>query len=344
MPGESGPAILFAATATISNALYLRCDVDVVGCSNPTARTSTEPSGHGCRDDSNAGLDTTWHRRSTYELRCRSGVQSGRTGDRVAHTDRHDVLGAERAKRPLLFACAWNQRQRPRATIERSRSDGSQRSSTRVLGTSQRSTKDLQEAQQAMLSHSTGRRQQEAARPQALWCLRVQLQIQANLAQANVGLQLGLSANAPDGTYFIRVVAVNAFGQSSPSNELALSVTASSGQQGQLEQLARECVTVAIEQRPNFCIQNYSGAVITIGNHCAQPLEVLSCVQVADVGSSVNPNVVKWSCGQFLIGPGGTSGTSTCFLANNTRYTAAWPPSTPLERSRSLQAFNILRS
>jgi len=156
---------------------------------------------------------------------------------------------------------------------------------------------------------------------------------QANLAQANVGLQLGLSANAPNGTYFMRVAAVNAFGQSSPSNELTLSVTASSGQQGQLEQLARECVTVAIEQRPDFCIQNYSGAVITIRNQCAQPLEVLSCVQVFDsAGSSVNPNVLKWSCGQFLIGPGGTSGTSTCFLANNTTYAAAWPPGTPLER------------
>lgn len=156
---------------------------------------------------------------------------------------------------------------------------------------------------------------------------------QANLAQVNVGLQVGLSANAPAGAYFIRVVAVNAFGQSSPSNELALTVTASSGQQAQLEQIARQCVTVTITEQPNYCIQDYAGAVLTIANSCTQPLEVLWCVQVFDsAGSAVNPNVLKWSCGQALVAPGGTYGSSACVLANNTTYAAAWPPGTQLER------------
>jgi hypothetical protein len=41
---------------------------------------------------------------------------------------------------------------------------------------------------------------------------------------ANVGLQTALSANAPAGTYYIRVVALNAFGTSAPSNEVRLVV------------------------------------------------------------------------------------------------------------------------
>lgn len=51
----------------------------------------------------------------------------------------------------------------------------------------------------------------------------------SNIAVASVGLQTGLSAIAPAGTYFIRTVASNAFGTSPPSNEIALTVTAVSG-------------------------------------------------------------------------------------------------------------------
>jgi hypothetical protein len=48
----------------------------------------------------------------------------------------------------------------------------------------------------------------------------------SNVAIINVGNSATLSATAPPGTYFVRVVAVNAVGGSLPSNELAVSVTA----------------------------------------------------------------------------------------------------------------------
>lgn len=46
----------------------------------------------------------------------------------------------------------------------------------------------------------------------------------SNLAIFNVGSSTTLSASAPPGTYFVRVVAVNPFGGSSPSNELTVTV------------------------------------------------------------------------------------------------------------------------
>ena len=46
----------------------------------------------------------------------------------------------------------------------------------------------------------------------------------SNIAMANVGLQTGLSAGAPPGTYFVRIVASNASGVSAPSNEIVLTV------------------------------------------------------------------------------------------------------------------------
>jgi hypothetical protein len=46
----------------------------------------------------------------------------------------------------------------------------------------------------------------------------------SNLAIANMGGQAALTSNAPAGVYYIRVAAVNAFGGSSPSNEIILTV------------------------------------------------------------------------------------------------------------------------
>jgi beta-lactamase superfamily II metal-dependent hydrolase len=46
----------------------------------------------------------------------------------------------------------------------------------------------------------------------------------SNIAVANVGLTTSLSAGAPAGTYYLRVVASNAFGTSSPSNEIVLTI------------------------------------------------------------------------------------------------------------------------
>ncbi|MBA3269284.1 MAG: hypothetical protein H0T71_02145 [Acidobacteria bacterium] len=45
-----------------------------------------------------------------------------------------------------------------------------------------------------------------------------------NLAQVSVGPATTLTANAPNGTYFIRVIAFNAYGSSPPSNELVITV------------------------------------------------------------------------------------------------------------------------
>jgi hypothetical protein len=47
---------------------------------------------------------------------------------------------------------------------------------------------------------------------------------QSDVVAANVGLQTSLSAGAPSGTYFIRVVALNPVGSSVPSNEISLTV------------------------------------------------------------------------------------------------------------------------
>jgi hypothetical protein len=46
----------------------------------------------------------------------------------------------------------------------------------------------------------------------------------SNVAIANVGAVTFLSAAAPSGSYYLRVVALNAFGGSSPSNEVLLTV------------------------------------------------------------------------------------------------------------------------
>lgn len=46
----------------------------------------------------------------------------------------------------------------------------------------------------------------------------------SNIAQVGVGSATSLSASAPAGTYYIRVVAVNPFGISAPSNEAVLTI------------------------------------------------------------------------------------------------------------------------
>jgi predicted RNA-binding protein with TRAM domain len=46
----------------------------------------------------------------------------------------------------------------------------------------------------------------------------------SNLATVNAGVALGLSATAPTGTYYVRVVAQNAFGSSPPSNQVTVLV------------------------------------------------------------------------------------------------------------------------
>lgn len=46
----------------------------------------------------------------------------------------------------------------------------------------------------------------------------------ADLATATLGLSTGLTTQGPPGTYFVRVVAVNALGSSAPSNEIVLSI------------------------------------------------------------------------------------------------------------------------
>ena len=46
----------------------------------------------------------------------------------------------------------------------------------------------------------------------------------SNIAIVDVGLQTGLSATAPAGTYFVRIVASNVNGLSAPSNEIVLTV------------------------------------------------------------------------------------------------------------------------
>jgi predicted phage tail protein len=48
----------------------------------------------------------------------------------------------------------------------------------------------------------------------------------SDVVSVPVGLQTSVSAHAPTGTYFLRVIAVNAFGASTPSNEFSLTVTA----------------------------------------------------------------------------------------------------------------------
>jgi hypothetical protein len=48
----------------------------------------------------------------------------------------------------------------------------------------------------------------------------------SNIAVANVGPVLTLSAVAPPGTYFVRVFAQNAFGSSAASNEIVVVVGA----------------------------------------------------------------------------------------------------------------------
>ena len=47
----------------------------------------------------------------------------------------------------------------------------------------------------------------------------------SNLALINLGTTTTLTAEAPPGNYFVRVIAVNAFGGSAPSNEIVVSVT-----------------------------------------------------------------------------------------------------------------------
>lgn len=48
----------------------------------------------------------------------------------------------------------------------------------------------------------------------------------ANLAIVNVGPALSFAASAPDGTYYVRVVASNAYGTSPPSNEVSFTLGA----------------------------------------------------------------------------------------------------------------------
>jgi len=48
----------------------------------------------------------------------------------------------------------------------------------------------------------------------------------SNIAVVNVGPATSLSATAPNGAYYVRVVAVNAFGGSTPSSEVIVSVGA----------------------------------------------------------------------------------------------------------------------
>jgi hypothetical protein len=51
----------------------------------------------------------------------------------------------------------------------------------------------------------------------------------SDIAVINVGSATVLSANAPPGTYYVRVVALNAAGGSAPSNEIVVTVAASGG-------------------------------------------------------------------------------------------------------------------
>jgi len=48
----------------------------------------------------------------------------------------------------------------------------------------------------------------------------------SDIAVVNVGAATSLSANAPNGTYYVRVVAVNAFGGSTPSSDVTVTVGA----------------------------------------------------------------------------------------------------------------------
>ena len=49
----------------------------------------------------------------------------------------------------------------------------------------------------------------------------------SNITQVNVGPNTSISANAPSGTYYIRVIAANAYGSSAPSNEVVLTTGSS---------------------------------------------------------------------------------------------------------------------
>ena len=54
----------------------------------------------------------------------------------------------------------------------------------------------------------------------------------SNLAVANVGTAQGLTASAPAGTYYVRVMAQNVFGSSQPSNQQVVTVGAPAGGSG----------------------------------------------------------------------------------------------------------------
>jgi hypothetical protein len=54
----------------------------------------------------------------------------------------------------------------------------------------------------------------------------------SNVAIVNLGAALSLSASAPPGVYYVRVVAQNAFGSSGPSNEVIVRVGAGSAPSG----------------------------------------------------------------------------------------------------------------
>jgi predicted phage tail protein len=67
--------------------------------------------------------------------------------------------------------------------------------------------------------------------PPAVGCAPTQYSVHAgsapglaNLAVVNAGGALAFSATAPSGTYYVRVVAQNAFGISAPSNEIAFNI------------------------------------------------------------------------------------------------------------------------
>jgi hypothetical protein len=124
-----------------------------------------------------------------------------------------------------------------------------------------------------------------------------------------LGLQTSFSIAAPQGTFYLRVLARNAQGTSAPSNVVALTVSSTLTPPGPPTGLSASVAGTTVNFNMTLPAGPLTGMLLAAGVSPGQPLGVVP-MPVAAQSSLQNVPPGTYYARMFAVGPGGTSGGS----------------------------------